>query len=128
MPASNDPHFASTHPKHIIEIQRNHRSTARRRQTHDLGAIFTPGEMLIPALTAGMKQQHLLTSPGIGGYRAGAFAAVARRAGQTEILQASLTAGRERDDVVHFQGDTGHAGLGATVFTLFPGSFRYLAA
>jgi len=86
MPASLDPIETPEHGEVVVHMQRLDRRALAHRTADNFRAIFTPLEMALPLLAAGIKQPHSPTGDGVSAMRSIAFEPIAQRTRQPQIF------------------------------------------
>lgn len=117
MPSSRDPVPAHRHRHKMVQMQRDHRGTARRRPPQDHHPVLTPLKMSPPPLAPGMEQADTPPGQGIAPMRLLALKQIARPTGQPEVVLGIRATARPGNDMINFQWP-GHIRLGrATIPT-----------
>src|SRR5262245_34005924 len=79
------------HQARASEVQSLDRSPAGRGGAEDQGASFAPGEVVLPAVLAGMKERNQLIRDRVTGLRSGVLVVVAALTGKRQVLGGSST-------------------------------------
>ena len=84
--------FAQVHHANSIQIQCRHRSPPRQRQPDDLGEVFIPCEMFLPAMITRMKKADTFSRERVNDAHSIILFAIAPMTGVSQIAEDGLTA------------------------------------
>lgn len=112
-----DPHLS--YPSHLEAIHLQHRYSGPpdRRQPSNFSCFSIPGKVVTPALLLRMKERGNGLGPWIYSRLAIGLVAIARRAGQAEILKNGSACRRERHNVLKLKGSDSQRLCGTAIGT-----------
>lgn len=104
-----------------------HRCSAFRGHTDDLQAIGGPNKMILPQLSTGIEERHCFPCNRIDGLYATSLAAIAVKAGKSQVIHVIRTALAEWNDMINGKADILPLLGSVAVFAKLAGSLAHQA-
>jgi hypothetical protein len=110
----------------MVETQQVDGGSTGGREADKFGALEF--EVFVPLVAAGMEERHKLPGDGVNRRKIATFAAIAKGAGEREVVHIGLTAVLDCDDVIDFMLSEGGALRHLAVLAIVASARSYLAA